>query len=145
MTPVTKRYIWFLRFLSLVYLVACILFFFFPEETFYLINVGPKVFKAYEEIPLPSERFWCVFAASHMGAMFVLCWCLSFHPQLKSLTLVHFVAKLIPITGFSYLFLQQNRYFAYIFGAAIETLILLVTFLCFFSSVVSHKKSIPTS
>jgi capsular polysaccharide export protein len=39
-----------MRIFAFVYLVGAVSFFFMPEETFYLINVGPKVFKAFEDV-----------------------------------------------------------------------------------------------
>ena len=45
-------------------------FFFMPDETFYLINVGPRVLNIAEPIPMSSERFWLVLATSMMMMLF---------------------------------------------------------------------------
>src|SRR5579859_5573702 len=96
----TRHFIWVMRIFSFIYLIGALLFFFMPEEIFYLINVGPKVFKAFEEIPIPSEHFWVVLTTSMM-AMLALCSLLSsIYPAVKGYVFIHLESKAVSVAGF---------------------------------------------
>ncbi len=108
MTPGRRvsRYVWAMRFFALLYLLVGLGFFFFPNEVFYLINVGPKVFKLTEAVPDPTERFWLVLATSMMAML----------AAVSLLASVHLVSKICSTAGFAYQFLHHQNYFAYVLG-----------------------------
>ncbi|MEW6058033.1 MAG: hypothetical protein AB1540_15610, partial [Bdellovibrionota bacterium] len=84
-----QQFIWVMRIFTFVYSVGGLFFFFMPEEFFYLINIGPRVFKTFEEIPMPSERFWGVLAAGMMSMLAALSFYSSLYPRVKSYILMH--------------------------------------------------------
>lgn len=112
-----------MRILAFIYLAVGLLFFFRPEETFYLLNIGPKVFHTYEEIPNPSEHFWVVLTTSMMAMLVVVSLYSSVYPKIFGFTLAHLVSKGISTAGFLFLFLNQKPYFAYLAGVATDGLI----------------------
>ncbi len=115
-----------MRVLGVVYLAAGAGFFFFPAETFYLINVGPKVFKMFQDVPESTERFWLVLTFSMMMMLSFIAFYSSFQPKNYALALVHLLSKLISTLGFVYVFFNSAPLFAYIVGAATDGTIFLV-------------------
>jgi hypothetical protein len=114
------RFVWLMRFLGLFYVAFAVFLFLFPNELFYLINVGPKVFKVTEAIPDPVEKFFVVFAAAHFGMLAAISWYSAAYPLLRGYVVVHLIGKIISCYGFVYLFMNEQRYFAYATGAGIE-------------------------
>jgi hypothetical protein len=125
-----------MRIYALIYLVGAFLFFFMPEETFYLINVGPRVFKLAEEIPAPSERFWVVLSTSMMIMLFFAAVYSSMFPYVKGFVAIHLLSKATSVAGFLYCFFQK-RYFAYGIGAACDGSIFLIVLLFYLRSAAS--------
>lgn len=125
MTSATRQFVWVMRIFTFNYIVVSLLFFFMPEELFYLINVGPKVFKAFLEIPVPSEHFWVVLSTSMTVMLAVASFYSSLYPKTKGFVLIHLISKATSIAGFTYLFLRDKPYFAYLFGAVVDTAVLL--------------------
>lgn len=115
-----------MRLIGLAHLIAAVVFFFFPGELVYLINVGPKVFKVTEVIPEPSERLWLVMASTLMALTALLCFFSSRSPQIRGYVFSVLLAKGVSGSGFVYMFLYDQRYFAYIVGIAIETVLALL-------------------
>src|SRR5689334_10502659 len=76
----SATYVWAMRVFAVVYSIVGLLFFFMPDETFYLINIGPKVFKVLEEVPVSPERFWLVLSTSMMAMLVVTSLYSSFYP-----------------------------------------------------------------
>ena len=139
MTQATRQFVWVMRIFAFIYFVGAILFFFMPEETFYLINVGPRVLKMCEEIPMPSERFWAALATSMMAMLLVSSLYSSLYPHVKGFVLIHVVSKAVSVTGFTYLFASHHRYFAYALGAATDTMVLLTVAGFYLRSAASER------
>ena len=138
MTHATRDFVWVMRIYALTYLVCAGLFFFMPEETFYLINVGPRVFKIGQEIPMPSEHFWIVLSTSMMMMLFFASAYTSAYPAIKGMVWIHLLSKVTSVSGFIYLYLHQN-YFAYLLGAAVDGSIVLVVLAFFLRSITSRE------
>lgn len=128
-TPATRQFVWVMRIFTFIYINISFLFFFMPEETFYLINIGPKVFKAYQEIPAPSEHFWVALSTAMTAMLAVTSFYSSLYPKLKGFVLIHLVSKAVSVAGFTFLFLRDQPYFAYLIGAVVDGgVIFIVTF-----------------
>lgn len=125
-TAILKRFKWFLKTMGTLYAFLALVFFFFPAEVFYLINVGPKVFKITESIPDSSEKFWLVLATSMMGMLSALSFLAAESPLLRGYTLTHILSKVISVAGFFYLFINDHRYFGYLLGMITDIPIALV-------------------
>lgn len=120
-----------MRILGIVYLLAGAAFFFFPAETFYLINVGPKVFKMFQDIPDSSERFWLALTFSMMMMLSFIAIYSSFQPRNYALTLVHLLSKLVSTLGFVYVFFESAPIFAYLVGAVCDGSIFMIVLIMF--------------
>ena len=120
-----NQFVWVMRIYVFVYIVGTILFFFMPEELFYLINIGPKVFKMFEEIPQPSEHFWIVLTTSMLVMLCALSWFSSRSPETKSFVFIHLLSKGTSVAGFLYVFFKHKPYFAYLIGAVCDASIFL--------------------
>lgn len=121
-----KRFFWFLRIMGVLYALLGLAFFFFSNEIFYLMNVGPQVFKITETIPNPTEKFWLVLATSMMAMLSALSFLASESPWVRGYNLVHLLAKTASTAGFLYLFLNENRYFAYLLGVITDASIAVI-------------------
>ncbi len=139
MTHATRDFVWVMRIFTFIYFIGAIGFFFLPEETFYLINIGPRVFKFWEEIPMPSEHFWVTLSTSMMMMLMVTSWCSSIYPKMKSYLLIHMVSKFTSISGFLFLFVRDRHYFAYGYGALTDSLVVLIVLGFFLRSLASGE------
>ena len=126
MTPATKQFVWVMRIFAFIYVLVSLFFFFMPEQLFYLINIGPKVFSAFEEIPMPSERFWVALSAAMTAMLAVTSFYSSLYPGIKGFVMIHLVSKVVSVAGFSYLFLSHKPYFAYIIGSVVDSGVILI-------------------
>ena len=115
-----------------------------PEELFYLINVGPRVFKAFQEIPMPSERFWVALSTSMTMMLSVTSFYSSLYPKIKGFVLIHIVSKVVSVAGFIYLFLRHAPYFAYILGAVVDSGVILIVG-GFYLRALAKRENIPTT
>ncbi len=120
-------------------------FFFFPSETFYLINVGPKVFKMFQDIPESSERFWLVLAFSMMLMLTLISFYSSFQPKNRALIVVHLLSKLTSTLGFCYMFFRQSPLFAYLTGAVTDGSLFLIVLVFFIRMLASKSDSAETA
>ena len=125
-SPIVSQYVWLMRILGVVYALVGILFFFFPKEVFYLINVGPRLFAtagvAPSLLPIPdqTESFWLVLATSMMAMLSALSFLAAESPKVRGYALVHVLSKTVSVAGFIFLFLNDTRYFAYLVGVATD-------------------------
>jgi hypothetical protein len=117
------RFVWTMRILGLFYVAFAVFIFLFPNEFFYLVNVGPKVFKVTEAIPDPAEKFFVVLATSSFAMLAALSWFSATYPFIRGFVVVHLLAKIVTCYGFIHLFMTEQRYFAYATGATIDLLI----------------------
>lgn len=115
-----SRYVWTLRVLGVGYALGALAALFHPNEIFYLLNVGPKVFKITEAIPEMTERFWLAPSTSALVMLSALSFLAAESPGIRGYALVHVLAKISAGAAFIYLFLDHERYFAYAFGAVTE-------------------------
>ncbi|OFZ69911.1 MAG: hypothetical protein A3K03_05775 [Bdellovibrionales bacterium RIFOXYD1_FULL_44_7] len=126
-----SQYVWFMRLLGVFYALGALIFFFFPNEVFYLINVGPRVFRIVDAIPDSSEHFWLVLASSLMIVLSVLSFLAGGAPKVRGYALVHILSKLFTACAYLYLFVNEQKYFAYLIGFLIDIplalLIIIVT------------------
>lgn len=124
--PVKSPFPWVMRGLGVLYILSAFFFLLFPNEIFYLINVGPKVFNVTQAIPEPMDRFWLISAASQMITLSALSFLAAQRPMRKSYVWVHLLAKGVACAGYVSLFAYQQQYFAYLIGATLEALIAIV-------------------
>lgn len=113
----------FLLILGGAYALLAVVFVFFPNEFVYLVNVGPKVFKLTEALPSPQDFFWSLMAGAMMAMLSALCFLSAESPRVRGYLLVHLLAKTVCALGFITVFLNQQRFFAYLVGAAFEVVI----------------------
>lgn len=144
MTQATKQFVWVMRIFTFVYIIVASTFFFMPDELFYLINVGPKVFKAFQEIPVPTERFWSVLATAMVAMLSVTSFYSSLYPKQKGFVLIHLVSKTVSVAGLSYMFLRHQPYFAYLFGAVVDSSVILIVAGFYLRSLASGIDASPT-
>ncbi len=112
-------------FIALFHFITALMFFFKPDELFYLLNVGPKVFRAFIDIPTASEHFFIATAASNYILIGLLLLVAGYHLRSKTILLVICAAKLLTVFSFMYLFNVHAHYFAYVAGATMEAFYLL--------------------
>jgi hypothetical protein len=120
-----SQYVWLMRILGLLYVAGALLLFFFPNEIFYLINVGPKVFKITEAVPDSIEHFWLVLASTEMIMLSALSFLSAESPRTIGYLVVQLLAKTASTAGFIYMFIHDRAYFAYLTGSAIDIVIAL--------------------
>jgi hypothetical protein len=121
-----QQFILLMRIFGVIYALCAVVAFFFPTEVFYLMNVGPKVFKITEVIPYPSEHFWGVYATGMMAMLSALCFLASESPRIWGYSLVHLLAKVVTTLGFISMFMSDHRYFAYLLFAVIDGAIVIL-------------------
>ncbi|MBI3543873.1 MAG: hypothetical protein HY075_11425 [Deltaproteobacteria bacterium] len=144
MTHATRDFVWVMRIYAVIYFVGALLFFFMPEEIFYLINVGPRVFKIYDEIPMPSEHFWVALSTSMMMMLCFASVYSSVYPKIKGFIGIHMVSKITSVIGFTYLFLHGPQHgFAYLFGAITDSSVIVVV-LGFYLRSVTSRGEVPS-
>jgi hypothetical protein len=134
----TMQFQWVMRIFIFIYFVGAMFFFFMPNELFYLINIGPRVLKIYEEIAVPSERFWLVLATSMMVMLLVTSAYSSRYPKIKGYAMIHLASKATSVAGFLYCFLTVQPAFAYLLGAVTDSLVFVVV-LAFFVRNLNDK------
>lgn len=127
-----SQYIWLMRLLGLIYLGGGLLFFFFPSQIFYAINIIARIVPVVEAVPESSEFFWLVLATSMMLMLSFLSFLSSAYPDIKGYAGVHILSKLASSAGFLYLFLTHKKYFAYALGIATD---LPIAFLVAFATI----------
>ena len=123
MTQGKRQFVWVMRIFAFMYFVTAVLFFFMPDEVFYMINIGPKVFKTFEEIPMASEHFWLALATSMMVMLIVTAIFSSLYPEVKGYVVIHLASKLTSVAGFLYFFIKHHHYSAYLTGAVTDAVI----------------------
>ncbi|MGZ3707834.1 MAG: hypothetical protein ACXWPM_03245 [Bdellovibrionota bacterium] len=116
MTSALKRYQWTMKLLGVVYIVVGLIFFFFPREVFYLINVLPDVFHIGVATPAQTEHFWLVLATSMMMMLSALSFLAASEPRVRGYPMVHALSKGVSTAGFFYQFLHDHHYAAYLAG-----------------------------
>ena len=131
-----------MRVFTFVYVMVSLCFFFMPEELFYLINIGPKVFKTFEEIPIPSERFWVALSAAMTAMLATTSFYSSLYPRLKGFVMIHLVSKAVSVVGFGYLFLRHKPYFAYLTGAVVDSGVIFIVVGFFLRSLASNHSPV---
>jgi hypothetical protein len=130
-SPVVSQYVWLMRILGVVYALVGSLFFFFPAEIFYLMNIGPRLFPSLGllEVPAQTESFWLVLATSMMMMLSALSFLASESPRIRGYALVHVLSKAVSVAGFFYMFLKGPQYAAYLVGITTDLpLLVVVTF-----------------
>lgn len=110
--------------LAAFYAVGAIVFFLFPAELIYLINVGPKVFKLTQAIADPADRYWTVLASAGMATLSALCLFSAESPEVRGYKLIHLLAKVVTLAGFLTMYVNDKHYFAYVLGIPTELAIL---------------------
>ena len=138
-----KKFIWVMRVFTIIYFVGGLLFFFMPNELFYLINIGPKVFKIAHELPIyenPHEKFWLTLAVSMMSMLCLLSYSSSKNPDQKDYILIHMIAKITSVTGFIFLFVKDHAYFGYIVGAITDSMVIMIV-LFFYNQMLRSKNA----
>lgn len=121
------RYVWTMRGLAALYGVMAMVFFFFPAELVYLVNVGPKVFKLTEALPDIADRFWTVMSATAAVTLCALALFAAESPRIRGYALIQILAKVFTAAGFLTMYLQHARLFAYLVGLVSEALLALLT------------------
>lgn len=128
-SPRLLQYVWIMRVLGVLYALGAVLFFVFPSELVYLMNVGPKVFQITQAIAEPGERFWIMNASAMLVTLSAISFLSAESPSVRGYALVHLLAKVATGAGFLYLFLNHQRFFAYLVGAIVDLpLALLILF-----------------
>ena len=139
MTHATRDFVWVMRIFTFIYFIFAIGFFLMPEETFYMINIGPRVFRVWEEIPMPSEHFWVVLSTSMMMMLTVTSFCSSLYPKMKGYMVIHMISKVTSVSGFIFMFLHDRPYFAYAYGALTDSIVILIVLGFFLRSLASGQ------
>lgn len=115
-----RLWLWVLAF---AYGIGALVFFFFPNELIYLVNVGPKVFKITEAIPEPADRFWVVIASAAMAMFSGLSLFAAESPGIRGYNWVHLLGKTVTAAGYLYMYLNEHHYFVYLLGLFADLLI----------------------
>jgi hypothetical protein len=139
MSNAARQFVWVMRIYAFIYLVGAVIFLFRPDIVLYLINAVPKGFSSLKEIPLPSERFWSVLATSMMVMLCLLSIYASLYPKVRSYVFVHLAAKMTSVAGFSFMYIAEQPYFAYLFGAIVDGLVILTIGAFYLRSLASRE------
>ena len=108
------------RLFGVLYIALAVAIFWFPVELFYLINVGPKVFRITDAIPDSTESFWRVFATASYATLAAICFLAAETPRIRGYSMLHLLSKVVAAACFLWLVSKQQRIFAYILGASVE-------------------------
>lgn len=109
-----------LWFLGALYALLAIVLLAFPNELVYLINVGPKVFGLTEAMPDPVDRFFSIQASGLAATLSALTFLSAESPRATAFPLVHLLSKVVTLSGFLYMYLNQKPYFAYAVAFVLE-------------------------
>lgn len=109
-----------LRLLGIVYAFTGLSFLFFPNEVFYLINVGPQVFGFGEPIPDSVERFWIVLTTAMMAMLTLTAFLSAQYPGIRGYWLIHLLSKSVSTVCFVYMFIAHAPFFAYLVGVVTD-------------------------
>ena len=112
--------------IGIFHILAACMFYFRPDEFFYLVNVGPKVFRAFIEIPNASERFWIAYASQYYILSGLLIIVSGYQNRNKPVLLILVLSKLICSFSLFHLFNVHEKYFAYFAGGIVEAFLLIV-------------------
>lgn len=115
-----------MRILGSFYVLSAVVFFFFPMQLVFLMNLFPQVFSLTQSLPEPIEKFWLVFATSEMVVLATLSFFAAESRQAQGYIWVHLLAQVTSGTAFIYLFMYENPYFAYLLGAILCVVILIL-------------------
>lgn len=115
-----------MRFFALLYAVAGLTFFFFPEEVFYLFNIAPRLLRFVEETPVPADHFWVVLSTSMMAMLVATSFLASVYPFVRGYAWIHLISKICSTAGFLYQFIHHQKYFAYFLGVLTDGPIALI-------------------
>ena len=126
------------RLIGILYGAIAFSFFFFPAEVFYLINVGPKVFRITEAIPDSPESFWRVFAAASFITLSAICFLAAETPKIRGYSILHLLNKIVSGACFLWLLSKGQHIFAYALGAFAEFFVF--TIIAWITFRVPHEK-----
>jgi len=121
-TPALRRYIRVMRILSAVYFLMALSTFFLNEQIVYILNLLPSLAGVMESLPNSGYNFWLAPASAFLMTLSLMSLISSMRPMERGYALIHLFAKILIILSFFYLFHFHERYFAYLFGIAIESL-----------------------
>jgi len=130
-----------MRFLALYYLLGGLVCFFFPTQVAFVLNLVPSLLFIFEAIPGVTDPFWLVLGCSYLLTRGLIALMASFNPDSKGYPWILVFSQVITITGFLYLFIYVERFFAYLLGTGLE-LVLLVMILWSLVKLVFKGKSI---
>jgi hypothetical protein len=126
-----------LRILGVFYLVTGVVLAVYCSEWLYLVNLPPRVFHFMEAMPEDTGaglQLWNIFAASQFAVLTALSFLAAESPAVRGYNLAHMLAKLISSVGFFYFFFNSHRYFIYVLGGAVDSVIFLLVLGCFLAS-----------
>lgn len=116
-----QLYVNVMRFLGLIYAIGVMLFLFFPNLIFFLLDIGPNyIFTTFEPLPTPTEHFWVPLAGSMMIMLTITAFGQAKDPYNKVLPLAHMASKLCTSVMYLYYFFVFEGYFAYLIGTATD-------------------------
>ncbi len=111
-----RQYVLVMRALGAVFGLCALIFFFFPQFIFFLVNIVPRVFDSPGTLEDSSERFWLVLATSMMVMLTVCCFGAAANPGNRILAWIVMAAKLCSSVGYLYSFIVDERLFGYLVG-----------------------------
>lgn len=141
MTLQERRLVLLLRWWVGLFSAAAVVFVGFPDDLIYWLNaIGRQVFQwPFQLLPFPTERFWNVLAVSLLVVLiFSAIEALKDIRQNLAFVKLIVISKLATTTGFLLAVVLHGPFFAYIAGAAIDLIILLLTWFCYRKTVVSR-------
>ncbi len=124
----------FLLIIAIYQILISIMFFYRPAEFLYLLNVGPKVFRAFIEVPINEDKFWITFASQYHLLLGLLLLFANFKSNYNLILFLVFISKILTSMSLFYLFNTHTHYFAYIAGGIHElfiSILLLALFLIY--------------
>ncbi len=140
-----RKYQWFMRLLTVIYLLVGVAFFFYHDQLVDVLNLGSKIFTAFQPLPVSIENkelFWTVLATSMMVMLSLTALFSSIYPTAASFLIIHLASKLTSTVSFIYLLKTQTPYFAYLVGTITDSFIFLVVLYFYLRAV--FTKSIAT-
>jgi hypothetical protein len=122
----TRRYRFVARLIGFIYLAGAAFFFFFPSQSFVLINIVPSLFGVLKAFPDSNVSFWLVQASTLMLISALLCFFSASSNGQKKYALILILSNIISVAEYLYLFLYRDKFFAYVLGITTNSLVAII-------------------
>jgi hypothetical protein len=111
---------------GVLYALMAVAFILYPSELVKAVNLGAHFFPNLDPSPPPNENLWSIFGATSCATLATISFLGAESPRVRGYGLAHLLAKTMGILTFFYFFMNFQKYFAYLLGGVVESLIFLL-------------------